>query len=79
MPKCVNLKELAGDKYRVTLDPAAHHEDGGTVDPWYFEIPCERTRATPKGERNHIFPHSKTHLSLWWYGRERLKWPELEI
>jgi hypothetical protein len=35
----LDLKPLAGDRYRITLDPSAEGEPR-SQRPWYYRIPC---------------------------------------
>ena len=69
--EAINLKEMFGDRYRITLDEAASPESS---DPWYFQIPCQF---------GHICPHSSELLSFFCTGpvmlrRLRREHPELE-
>jgi hypothetical protein len=46
---CIDLRPLAGKRYRLAHDPAAECESGGRTDPWLLTIPCLR---------GHFYPHS---------------------
>jgi hypothetical protein len=68
----INLKELAGNTYKLSHDPAAKQEPGGRKDPWLCIIPCRK---------GHIYPHSDKLLALWWESTTRLdlRCPALEL
>jgi hypothetical protein len=72
MMKPIDLRDLAGSIYRLNHDESAFHEPGGRKNPWLFVIPCRK---------GHIYPHSDTHLALWWESTTRLdkSHPVLEL
>jgi hypothetical protein len=37
----IDLKALAGAKYRIALDPSAGAEPSRAERPWYYRIPCK--------------------------------------
>ena len=55
----INLKELYGRRYHITLDESALHEKKGKDDPWYFQIECHR---------GHIYPYSDKLLAYYCTG-----------
>jgi hypothetical protein len=52
---CIDLRKLAGKRFRVARDEAAEHEPGGRNDPWLVTIPCQR---------GHFYPHSATLIGF---------------
>jgi len=72
--KPLNLKELYGERYHITLDESAYHEKGGVDDPWYFQVDCHR---------GFIYPYSDKLLAYYCNGpkvrvRLRAEHPEFE-
>ncbi len=64
----IDLKTLYGDKYKITLDPAAKLERGGRHDPWQYVLPCRY------GE---IYPFNDRQLAIMVIGSKKvteLKW-----
>jgi hypothetical protein len=49
---CIDLKQLAGKRYRLDYDPARQKRDD---DPWLLTIPCRH---------GHIYPHSAELLGI---------------
>ncbi len=50
--ECINLKDLFGDRYKVTFEEshaAEHGSDGWTPDPWLMVIRCRRGEICPWG------------------------------
>lgn len=47
-PPCVNLKQLFGDRYKISFDPAAETW-GNRRDPWLMQIPCRYGTIYPHG------------------------------
>jgi hypothetical protein len=48
-PRCVNLREQFGDRFRIGHDPAAQTW-GERRDPWMLTIPCRRGVIYPHGD-----------------------------
>jgi hypothetical protein len=58
MTTCVDLRALAGDRFRVAHDPAYHAEHGDrgrTDDPWLLTIPCRFGHFFPWGGNRLAF------------------------
>ncbi len=47
----IDFKNLFGDRYRITLDPAAKFEPGGRHDPWQYVLPCRYGEIYPFDDR----------------------------
>lgn len=58
--ECINLKEVYGERYRITLDPAAETL-AERKDPWMFTIRCKGRDCR---FRPIIYPHSDKLLAL---------------
>ncbi len=43
----INLKDLFGNRYRVTVDESADREPGAKTDPWNFLIACKHGTISP--------------------------------
>lgn len=54
--KCIDIKELFGNRYRIVFDEAVV---SWTSDPWYYQIPCLF---------GHIYPHSSDLLGFFCTG-----------
>ena len=72
--KPIDLRQLFGERYRITLDEAARHERGGRNNPWYYQIPCKR---------GMIYPYSDELLAFYCQGirlrhKVRREHPDLE-
>ncbi|MBD3279909.1 hypothetical protein GF389_00090 [Candidatus Dojkabacteria bacterium] len=69
----LNLKELYGQDYRVSYDPAVEKYQKKT-DPVYFVI---------NGTYGHFYPYSDKHLAVWVNGKRRIsnvkKWDGLTL
>lgn len=70
----INLRELFADRYRIVLDESAFCEEGGKLNPWYFQIPCKY---------GHFYLHSEQQIGFYCKGsriRSKLhgEHPELE-
>jgi hypothetical protein len=66
-PKCVNLLETFGDRFRVTFDPAYLHKGvrRRSLDPWYMQLPC-------RGRGVMIYPFGGSLLCIEVDGRPKL-------
>lgn len=49
MTPCPDLRQLAGNRFRLAHDPAAACEPGGRNDPWLLTIPCLYGEIYPHG------------------------------
>jgi len=56
VPTPLNLKDLYGNRYKVTLDESSTCPGESKRDPWYFRIPCKY---------GHIYPISDKYLGFW--------------
>ncbi len=56
-PKCLNLQEMFGDRYRIEYEESywADHKIRGKDDPWLQIIPCRN---------GHIYPHGGELLAV---------------
>jgi len=52
----LDLKQLYGNRYKITIDESALCEKETKRDPWYFQIPCKY---------GHIYPISDKYLGFW--------------
>jgi len=52
----LNLKDLYGERYKITLDESAFCEKESKRDLWYFQIPCKY---------GHIYSISDMYLGFW--------------
>ena len=51
-PKCINLKERFGDRWRIEYEPSYYADRGQrtrTADPWLMIIPCQHGHICPWG------------------------------
>ena len=55
MKKPIDLKEVYGDKFKITIDESASHDGESKKDPWNFQIPCKF---------GHIYPISNKLLGF---------------
>ena len=52
----IDLKAIAGSRWRVTLDESAEQDPGGSHSPWNYRL---------EGRRGHVYCHGQTTLGVW--------------
>src|SRR5437868_7136193 len=55
-PLCPDLRELSGETYRISYDPAAETR-GERSDPWTMQLPCAGRGVT-------LYPHGPDRLAV---------------
>ena len=63
---CINLRDMFGDRFKVTYDKAYHAEHGErgrTIDTWLMVVPCRY---------GHIFPYGGAQLAAFTGGKKTM-------
>lgn len=59
----IDLKDLAGDKYKISMDPSFEFTGVQEDRLWYYRI---------AGKYGHVYVNSKTELGVYTDGRQRI-------
>jgi hypothetical protein len=71
--RCIDLKRMFGQRYRIKTDPAATSQN---ADPWLWIIFCKNKGEIYPAGGDDLMVMSKTDCNA---TREMRKWPELRV